>query len=102
MRINYVVVVLVTLCTFDAVAESFLNFESGHVRPLALSPSKELLFAVNTPDNRLEIFRVATGLGGEVAGLDREGEVVVGLEPVAVAVRSESEVYVVNLSLIHI
>ena len=96
MRINYVVVVLVTLCTFDAVAESFLNFESGHVRPLALSPSKELLFAVNTPDNRLEIFRVATGLGGEVAGLDREGEVVVGLEPVAVAVRSESEVYVVN------
>ena len=31
-------------------------FESGQVRPLALSPSGKLLFAVNTPDNRLEIF----------------------------------------------
>ena len=77
-------------------AQSFLNFESGHVRPLALSPSKQRLFAVNTPDNRLEIFRVTTGAGGEVTGLEREGETVVGLEPVAVAARSETEVYVVN------
>jgi len=33
---------------------SFLSFESGHVRPLALSPDGTQLFAVNTPDNRLE------------------------------------------------
>ncbi len=33
-------------------------FETLQVRPLALSPSGKLLFAVNTPDNRLEIFRI--------------------------------------------
>ena len=39
----------------------FVSFESGQVRPLALSPDGTLLFAVNTPDNRLEIFDVAVG-----------------------------------------
>jgi len=34
-------------------------FESGHVRPLALSPDGAQLYAVNTPDNRLEIFAVS-------------------------------------------
>ena len=33
-----------------------IEFESGQVRPLALSPNGKLLFAVNTPDARLEIF----------------------------------------------
>lgn len=65
-------------------------FESGQVRPLALSPDGGLLFAVNTPDNRLEVFRV-TG-----AGLRHRLSVTVGLEPVAVAVRSRTEVWVVN------
>ena len=32
-------------------AASFTLFESGQVRPLALSPDKQLLFAVNTPDD---------------------------------------------------
>ncbi len=73
-----------------APGDSFATFESGHVRPLALSPSKNLLFAVNTPDNRVEIFRVTA------AGLERAGEVLVGLEPVAVAARTEAELYVVN------
>ena len=40
-------------------SDSYVLFESGQVRPLALSPSGRLLFAVNTPDNRLEIFPVA-------------------------------------------
>ena len=75
---------------FRSVAGSFVSFESGHVRPLSLSPSRELLFAVNTPDNRLEIFQATAN------GLERKGETIVGLEPVAVAVRSEREVYVVN------
>jgi DNA-binding beta-propeller fold protein YncE len=60
------------------------------VRPLALSPSGRLLFAVNTPDNRLEIFKVKRH------GLEPIGSVEVGLEPVAVAARSETEVWVVN------
>jgi YVTN family beta-propeller protein len=46
---------------------------------------------VNTPDNRLEIFAVAVD-----GSLTRESSVPVGLEPVAVAARSDSEVWVVN------
>jgi DNA-binding beta-propeller fold protein YncE len=69
---------------------SFTLFESGQVRPLALSPDGKRLFAVNTPDNRLEIFDVSKH------GLKRVGSVLVGLEPVAVAVRSNTEVWVVN------
>jgi DNA-binding beta-propeller fold protein YncE len=73
-----------------AASENFVTFESGQVRPLALSPSGRLLFAVNTPDNRLEIFLV---LPGRLQHLD---SVPVGMEPVAVAARSENEVWVVN------
>jgi DNA-binding beta-propeller fold protein YncE len=71
-------------------AGSFALFESGQVRPLALSPSGDRLYAVNTPDNRLEIYAVLTG------GLSHLGSVQVGLEPVAVAVRGSSEAWVVN------
>ncbi len=71
-------------------AAQFVNFESGHVRPLALSPDGGRLFAVNTPDNRLEIYTVSA------AGLTLADEVPVGLEPVAVAARSATEVWVVN------
>jgi DNA-binding beta-propeller fold protein YncE len=69
---------------------SFVHFESGPVRPLAVSPSGDRLFAVNTPDNRLEVFAI-TG-----SGLEPAGSVAVGLEPVAVAARTDSEVWVVN------
>ncbi len=65
-------------------------FESGPVRPLALSPDGTRLFVVNTPDSRLEIFAVGAG------GLTPVGSVPVGLEPVAVAARSDAEVWVVN------
>jgi len=68
----------------------FTEFETLQVRPLALSPSGKLLFAANTPDNRLEIFRV----NGKK--LVPAGSVVVGLEPIAVAARSDNEVWVVN------
>ena len=44
-----------------APAAAFVTFESGQVRPLALSPDGTPLFAVNTPDNRLEIFAVGGG-----------------------------------------
>jgi len=74
----------------DARAQAFTNFESGHVRPLALSPDGTRLFAVNTPDNRLAIYGVGVGT------LTLQAEVQVGLEPVAVAARSNSEVWVVN------
>ena len=44
-------------------APSFIHFESGPVRPLALSADRKWLYAVNTPDNHLEIFRVRHGKG---------------------------------------
>jgi hypothetical protein len=69
---------------------AFTNFESGHVRPLALSPDGSRLFAVDTPDNRLEIYTVGAGT------LTLSAEVQVGLEPVAVAARTNTEVWVVN------
>ncbi len=72
------------------VSASFVTFESGQVRPLALSPDGSRLFAVNTPDNRLEIFDVGAG------GVTHAGSVPVGLEPVAVAARTNGEVWVVN------
>jgi DNA-binding beta-propeller fold protein YncE len=73
-----------------AAEKAFTAFESGQVRPLALSDDGDYLYAVNTPDNRLEIFKT-TG-----SNLKKIGSIVVGLEPVAVAVRNESEVWVVN------
>ncbi len=69
---------------------SYTLFESGQVRPLAISPDRRHLFATNTPDNRLEIFRIRAG------GLLHVASIPVGLEPVAVAVRSNREVWVVN------
>ena len=39
----------------------FTEFESGPVRPIALSPDGQRLYAVNTPDDRLEIFDVGPG-----------------------------------------
>src|SRR5690348_3599667 len=53
----------------------FTLFETLQTRPLALSPSGKLLFAANTPDNRLEIFHV----GGD-GSLEPRSSVVVGLE----------------------
>ena len=52
---------LVLATAWAAAAQSFVNFESGHVRPLALSPDGNRLFAVNTPDNRLAIYDVTAG-----------------------------------------
>ncbi|HEY2295448.1 MAG TPA: hypothetical protein VGM86_32495 [Thermoanaerobaculia bacterium] len=71
-------------------ASSFTLFESGQVRPLALSPDRQHLFAVNTPDNRLEVFRV------QDRALIHTASIPVGLEPVAVAARNNHEVWVVN------
>jgi len=70
---------------------TFWEFESGQVRPLALSSDRNTLYAVNTPRNMLEILTVGSG------GLTLRASVPVGLEPVAVAVRpNTNEVWVVN------
>jgi len=74
----------------DIPEKAFTLFESGQVRPLALAADGRYLYAANTPDGRLEIFRV---LGGN---LELVASVPVGLEPVAIAERGAGEVWVVN------
>ena len=69
---------------------NYTLFETLQTRPLALSPNGQLLFAANTPDNRLEIYKISP------SGLKNVGSVTVGLEPVAIAVRNQNEVWVVN------
>jgi len=73
----------------SVLAGSFVEFETDQVRPIALSPDGSRLFAVNTPDNRLEIFSVG-------ATLTHVASVSVGMEPCAVAARNNGEVWVVN------
>lgn len=83
---------LVGLCLSCAGASELRAavFESGHVRPVALTPDGRRLLVVNTPDGRLEVLSVTD------AGLEKETSIRVGLEPVAVAVRDDSEAWVVN------
>ncbi len=71
-------------------APSATTFESGPVRPLALSADGSRLFVANTPNHTLDVFSVTDG------GLSLQARVPVGLEPVAVALRNDKEVWVVN------
>ncbi len=71
-------------------ANPYTLFETLQVRPLALSSDGKTLYALNTPDNRLELFKI------DGPNLKSAGSIEVGLEPVAVAVRSNGEVWVVN------
>jgi DNA-binding beta-propeller fold protein YncE len=67
-----------------------LTFESGPVRPLALSPDGTRLFVANIANGSLDVLRV-TG-----DGLAFDSSVYVGIDPVAVAARDDGEVWVVN------
>jgi DNA-binding beta-propeller fold protein YncE len=88
---------LALLCTFmlagpaaQAAPPSFVAFESGPVRPMAMSPDRTRLFVANTPNNTLDVFNITN------TGLVLAARVPVGLEPVAVAARSDTEAWVVN------
>jgi YVTN family beta-propeller protein len=70
-------VVLLVLLQATAHA-AFTAFESGHVRPLAMSSTGDRLYVVNTPDNQLEVYSV------DSFGLTHMTSIPVGLEPVLV------------------
>ncbi len=96
-RARSILCALITISTCNSIladpnpySQTFTAFESGQVRPLAMTPDKKFLLAVNTPDAKLEIFKITPG------GLDHRVSVPVGLEPVSVAVRSNDEAWVVN------
>ena len=69
---------------------SFIHWETPHVSPLALAPDGTWLLAVNTADNRLEVFDATGALLRGVTSIP------VGLDPVAVRPRTSTEVWVVN------
>jgi YVTN family beta-propeller protein len=77
--------------TAGAQGGPYVNFETIPTRALDLSPNGRRLFATNTPDGRLEIFNVMTD-----GSLQAAGSVSVGLEPIAVSARTDTEVWVVN------
>lgn len=90
MALSFLATWFFLLSASSAAQSSYYLFESGHVRPVALSPDGSQFFAVNTPDNRLEIYSVTS------EGLQHQHSVPVGMEPVAVAARNNNEVWVVN------
>ena len=71
------------------ISNGYTNFETEPVRPLALSDDGRYLYALNTADDRLEIF------DSRGDSLRSVGETSVGLRPVAVALRG-GEAWVVN------
>lgn len=82
--------VALTLSAFASAQADFVNFETPHVHPLELASDGRWLFAVNTPDGRLEAFDLANG------GLSRAFDVPVGVDPVSVRAKDPNEVWVVN------
>jgi len=66
------------------------TFESGPVRPVALSEDGTTLYVANTSNGSLDIFTVTT------TGVSAVASVPVGVDPVAVAARTSTEVWVVN------
>lgn len=89
---SYVASLFIVVVAFALpVHAGFVTFETGQVRPLALSPDGTRLFAINTPDGRLEVFDVDAN-----GDLSHAASVPVGMEPIAVAALSNDEVWVVN------
>lgn len=76
--------------TADSAVNSVTVFESGPVRPLALSADGQRLYVVNGPAGCLEIY----ALNGDALSL--VSSVSVGLEPVSIAERTSNELWVVN------
>ncbi|MFQ5494703.1 MAG: hypothetical protein ACE5EX_04920 [Phycisphaerae bacterium] len=69
---------------------SFVNWENAHVHPVDITPDSTTLLAVNTPDNRLELFDIRSGVPLHFASIP------VGLDPVSVRARNNTQAWVVN------
>ena len=100
-RLTILLLMLWPAVAGTAFAQAFVNFETPHVHPLDLSPNGRTLAAVNTPDNRLEIYDVA---GGRPI---HRGSVFVGLDPVSVRFLTNKIAWVVNhvsdsISVVHV
>jgi len=75
---------------WSATTNSFKNFETAPVHPVAISPDGKVLAVCNGPDGRVELF----DLGSELPRA--RGSVPVGIDPVSVRFRDQNELWVVN------
>ncbi len=91
-RIRIVPIAASLLMSCGALQAAYVNFESSHVHPIAVTPNGLRLLAVNTPDALLEVFLLDAG-GRPVPS----ASIPVGLEPVSVVARTDSEAWVVNV-----
>ncbi|MEM7708202.1 MAG: hypothetical protein AAF358_21795 [Pseudomonadota bacterium] len=73
-----------------ALGQPFVNWENHPVHALDLSPDGTTLAVAHTADARVQLFDVSTGLPVFA------GSVLVGLDPVSVRFRTDSELWVVN------
>ena len=84
-------IALMQAATASAQLPNYTLFEADPVTPIALSPDGSRLLAVNTADGYLEVLSpTATGAVLKLASVP------VGLEPISVAFRNNTEAWVVN------
>src|SRR5262249_7805350 len=83
-------VLLLLLAGMAGAQGSFVNWESPPVHPVDMTPDRTRLLA-NTADDRLEIFTLGGALPAHTASIP------VGLDPVSVRARTNTEAWVVTL-----
>ena len=82
---------LTALCSgANAQTSPFVNFESPQTHPIDITPDGTKLLVVNTADGQLDRFDIVKGQ------LIRRESIPVGVDPVSVRVRSNTQAWVVN------
>ena len=89
-RMAILVWIICAASTFGFSQDSFVNWEDPHVHALDITPDGNTLLAVNTADQRIEVFDISTGSPVHLQSI------AVGIDPVSVRARSDSEAWVVN------
>ena len=87
---SFVACFALLVCAGWCQAQSFVNWETPHVSPVAMTPDGSKLLVCNLPDNRLEVFSLTSGTPVLI------GDVPVGLDPCSVRARTNTEAWVVN------
>ncbi|MBX2882440.1 MAG: beta-propeller fold lactonase family protein [Granulosicoccus sp.] len=67
-----------------------INFETPHVHPIDLTPDGNTLLSVNTAAHRLDVWQISGTTLNAITSIP------VGIDPVSVRARNNSEVWVVN------
>src|SRR3954469_24233872 len=84
------ILVILTAAMLSVRGDSFVNFETAPVHPLALSPDGKTLAVCNLPDSRVELFDVSQSKARRI------GSIFTGLDPVSARFTPGGELWVVN------